>query len=128
MPGFEWNSDETQASENLHRTTRIRHTNIDLDIAGAASTNTTFITAPASPEKRPGISSTDISYGRADDDDDDVMPSLTETLYPDSDDEGDNDALGGVELDPQYQEHLNYGDVSNAPRVRMKRKPAVSDQ
>lgn len=127
MPsGFEWNSDETQPSENLSRTTRIRHTNVNFDVAGAASTSTAFITAPASPEKRSGTGPTDISSGHAGDDD--VMPSLSEAVYPDSDDEGDDDALGEAELDPQYQDHLDYDDVSNAPCVRTKKTPAVSNQ
>lgn len=54
--GFEWHHDEAnhlvRPTDGPPPTVRIKHTDLNLDIAGASSSHTTYITAPASPEKR----------------------------------------------------------------------------
>lgn len=117
--GFEWTNDDTSGGiQDVERTTLIRHTNFNLEMAGGSSSRTEFVTAPASPEKRPGVSTTH-SY---DNDGDDIMPALGDT-YPESDDEDEGDIEA---VDPEYQAHLNQLEPSDAPRMRRKRTPAVS--
>lgn len=118
--GFEWTPDDTQGGVNdlPSRTTRIRHTNYDLNMSGRSSAHLDFVVAPASPEKRSGDGTISTSH----DDDDDIMPALGD-IYPQSDDDDDDDEEA---VDPQYEQHLNQLDASDAPRVRRKRTTAVS--
>lgn len=120
--GFEWTIDNADdRADDQPRTTRIRHTNIDLDATGVPSSNTSYITAPASPEKRADLS----AHGPYDLEgvvDDETLPVLIDC--PDSDDEEDIAAAGDAQVDPQYQQHLNVLDPADAPRKQ--KTPAVS--
>lgn len=123
--GFEWHTDNTDDHTDDHtddqpRTTRIRHTNINFDATGTSSFNTSYITAPASPEKRaaPGMHGPHAFDGL----DNDTLPGLIDC--DDSDGEEDTAAVEEAQLDPQYQQHLNVLDPADAPRKQ--RAPVVS--
>lgn len=121
--GFQWHADQStddHGDEQL-RTTRLRYTNVNLGTTGASSFSTSYIIAPASPEKRADLS----AHGphNLEGADDDILPGLIDCL--DSDDEEDDMAAAGdAQLDPQYQEHLTALESDDAPRA--KRIPAVS--
>lgn len=104
------------------RTTRLRHTQFNLGSGSSKlSSQTTYITAPASPEK---VSRPEASASVYEDMDD--LPELEEC--PDSDGEEDGGVFEGeAELDVQYQRHLiDDADVA-AQMPRKKRTTTVSD-
>ncbi|KZP09993.1 hypothetical protein FIBSPDRAFT_913941 [Athelia psychrophila] len=109
---FEWH-ENNEDSQNLidqqePRTTRIRHTTFNSDAAGKPSYNTAYLTAPASPEKRPGLN------GRSLDEDMDTLPELQDC--PDSDVEDDEGVQADAALDVQYQRHIIQLSDGDAPK------------
>lgn len=123
----EWNHDDTDEDTDglaaAARTTKLRHTHFNLGSGGSKmSSQTNYITAPASPEKvsRPEASAS--AY-----EDMDNLPELEECPDSDGEEDGEEDggAFGGeAELDVQYQRHL----IDVAARMpRRKRTTMVSD-
>lgn len=113
---FEWheNNEDSQnpIDQQEPRTTRIRHTTFNLDAAGKPSYNTAYLTAPASPEKRPGLN------GRSLDEDMDTLPELQDC--PDSDVEDDEGVQADAALDVQYQRHIIQLSDGDAPKRRIR--------
>ncbi|KAF7975089.1 hypothetical protein HWV62_10489 [Athelia sp. TMB] len=96
-----------------------RHTNVDLDSSGAASSTTSYITAPASPEKAPALDA-DLF------DETDDMPALL-NVEEDSDAEQTTEpvAVADVDLDSQYQQHkTTFVDLANEALARKTRESA----
>lgn len=120
---FDWHDIEGDDDRSINcqepRTTRFRHTGYNLDTTGNSSYATTYLTAAASPNKRPAHGS-----GPVDEEDMDSLPQLQDC--PDSDDDDDNDdRKGDAELDLQYQRHIIQLSDADAPRRKL-RTTAVS--
>lgn len=124
--GFQWHTDDQGTddhSDEQHRTSRFRHTNVNLDATGTSSFSTAYTTAPASPKKRAEPSTN--GPRELEDADDDILPTLID--QPDSDDEDEEIAPSGdAQLDLQYQQHLTILELADAPRAQKTRTPAVS--
>lgn len=130
---FEWHEDANADADNqAPPTVRRKHTDINVNMAGLSSTQSSYVTAPASP----------------------VKPHPSERIYRDDyllhqmgleieiedglagvsgaiEDENQRDNLEGDELeedvDPQYQRHLEDNDADvGIVKARGKRTPAVS--
>ncbi|KZP31898.1 hypothetical protein FIBSPDRAFT_944525 [Athelia psychrophila] len=115
---FDWHDIEEDDDRSIDcqepRTTRFRHTGYNLDATGNSSYATTYLTAPASPNKRPAHGS-----GLVDEEDMDSLPQLQDC--PDSDNDNDNDdRKGDAELDLQYQRHIIQLSDADAPRRKLR--------
>ncbi|KZP17622.1 hypothetical protein FIBSPDRAFT_957071 [Athelia psychrophila] len=112
---FNWHDIEDDHSIDCQepRTTRFRHTGYNLDATGNSSYATTYLTAPASPDKRPAHSS-----GLIDEEDMDSLPQLQDC--PDLDDDNNNNRKGDAELDLQYQCHIIQLSDADAPRRKLR--------
>lgn len=112
---FEWhenNADNYHPTEHQEpRTTCIRHTGYDLDALGRSSYTTTYLTAPASPDKRPGPS------GRPVDEDMDVLPHQQDCPDMTCLEDGLQDDAA---LDPQYQRHITQLSEDDVPKRRLR--------
>ncbi|KAF7965473.1 hypothetical protein HWV62_43305 [Athelia sp. TMB] len=119
---YAWHDDEEESETHDHtdgpRTTRIRHTNFNLNSGGSRlSSSASYVTAPASPEKAPNVQASDLF-----DEDMGDLPELVEAQ--ESDDEAGREGAEGVELDVQYQRHIiDLADVA-MPNARRKRTTA----
>lgn len=122
---FQWHADgqgTVKHGDEQPRTTRFRHTTMNLDATGTSSSSTVYIAAPASPEKRDiPVNRPYESEGEGTYDD---LPALEDC--EDSDDEDDTVDAVDVQLDPQYQQHLTVLEFADAPRAQKARARAVS--
>lgn len=122
--GFEWHPSDALTSDGRNEdgpppTIRIKHTDFHLDASGSASTQTTFIPAPASPEKIQ-------RYSHAHDWDNEASVfDGPDQLANGWDNDRAEDEEGDEEVDPQYQRHLDMQEP-DVERTRRKRSPAVS--
>ncbi|KAF7972344.1 hypothetical protein HWV62_18114 [Athelia sp. TMB] len=116
---MDWTYDN--ADHQDEHMTRFRYTNVDLDSSNAASSTTSYFSAPASPEKAPEPALDADVY-------DDDLPALIE-VDADSDNE-DNEpaAVGDAGLDPQYQRHkTTLVDLANEPSAGKMPRPSTEN-
>lgn len=120
---FEWEKVDAGSGygrneDGLPPTIRIKHTDFHLDTSGSASTQTTFVPAPASPEKVQRFAHTH---------DWDSMASVFDApnqLGNGCDSGKAEDEEGDEEVDAQYQRHLDMQEP-DVERTRRKRCVAV---
>lgn len=124
-PRFDWQPSDAHIkdgqNEDVPRTVRIKHTDFHLDPSGSASTRTTFIPAPASPEKAQHNSRVDEWDNEA------SVFGPSDQLAHGWDNGRVEDEEGDEEVDAQYQRHLDMQEPG-VERTRRKRSAAVSSQ
>lgn len=125
---FEWHGDGNAGADNLAPpTVRRKHTDISIDMAGPSSTQSSYVTAPASPVKsQPSerIYREDYLLHQMglDIEIDDGLAGVYDAI----EDEDQGDELE-EDVDPQYQHHLDDNAVdAGMAKTRRKRTPAVS--